>query len=113
MPTPSPDHGKNARIDRAVDVRLMAPDGAHQLISSASHTINVSEHGLLMEVPQSADVVLGQQVMVHLEWEGGTFESTGEVVRFESPYWKDGFSSVMGLRLEAALPPELLSVTAR
>ena len=99
---------QNARIDRAVEVQLRDVDGQHHLVSSASHTINVSEHGLLMEVPDTADVAIGQEVLVCLRWAHGEFETTAEIVRFESPYWKDRWSSVMALRLRDALPSELL-----
>jgi hypothetical protein len=104
----SPDHGQNKRVERNVRVRLFSADESRASLGSESHTINVSEHGLLMEVPAVADVVLGQDVIVVIDWEGGTFESRAEVVRFESPYWKDHWSSVMGLRLEQVMPPDLL-----
>lgn len=80
----------------------------NHFISSQSETINVSDHGLLMEVPSALDACVGQEVVVSLHWEAGEFESPGEIVRFESPYWRDVSKSVMGVRLENAIPSALL-----
>ena len=98
----------NARIERHVEVRLKDIGADHHFISSQSETINVSDHGLLMEVPSPLDACVGQEVVVSLHWEAGEFESPGEIVRFESPYWRDVTKSVMGVRLENAIPSSLL-----
>lgn len=104
----NPTRPQNARIDRDVEVRLRDADGQHRFVSTGSHTINVSEHGLLMEVPETADIAVGQEVLVCIRWAHGEFETSAEIVRFESPYWKDHWTSVMALRLRDALPSELL-----
>ncbi len=98
-----------ARINRVVEVRLREPDAADHFISTTSHTINVSETGLLMEVPTLLDACVGQDVIACIHWDGGSFESPGRIARFESPYWKDGVSSVLGVELKNALPEELLT----
>ncbi len=98
----------NARIERHVEVRLKDIGAENHFISSQSETINVSDHGLLMEVPSALDACVGQEVVVSLHWEAGEFESPGESVRFESPYWRDVSKSVMGVRLENAIPSALL-----
>lgn len=95
-----------------MDVVLRDIGATKPLISTAAHTVNVSESGLLMEVPSRLDAVVGQEVVVTLTWRGGTFESEATIVRFESPYWRDGASSVMGLHLEHPLPPELIAASA-
>ena len=99
------------RINRQVDVRLLAVDST-QALGSATRTIDLSEHGLLIEVPKRLDAVCGQQVRVSLRWASREFQAIAEVVRIESPYWKDGRTSVMGLHLDATLPADLLSVPA-
>lgn len=111
MPHPTPTRPFAARIERHVEVRLKDVDADHHFISSRSETINVSDHGLLMEVPSALDACVGQEVVVSLHWKDGEFESPGEIVRFESPYWRDGTSSVMGVRLDKAIPPALLAAT--
>jgi hypothetical protein len=108
MPLPSSTRPQHARIERHVEVRLKDVGADHHFISSRSETINVSEHGLLMEVPNSLDACIGQEVIASLHWDGGTWESLGEIVRFESPYWRDPLKSVMGVRLTHALPHDLL-----
>lgn len=108
VPSLTPTRPFLARIERHIEVRLKDVDSDHHFISSKSETINVSDHGLLMEVPSALDACVGQEVIVSLHWEGGEWESPGEIVRFESPYWRDMRSSVMGVRLEAALPHDLL-----
>jgi hypothetical protein len=108
VPSLTPVRPFNARIERHVEVRLKDVGADHHFISSRSETINVSEHGLLMEVPSALDACVGQEVIVSLHWEGGDFESQGEIVRFESPYWRDLTKSVMGVRLEGAIPHDLL-----
>lgn len=44
----------------------MDVDADHHFISSKSETINVSDHGLLMEVPSALDACVGQEVVVSL-----------------------------------------------
>ncbi len=105
----TPSRPFNARIERHVEVRLKDVGSDHHFISSRAETVNVSEHGLLMEVPSALDACVGQEVIVSLHWEGGDFESLGEIVRFESPFWRDISKSVMGLKLRDALPMELLA----
>lgn len=92
------------RVERILDVELHDIGATHPLISTLSHTVNISLSGLLMEVPSKLDACVGQDVIVTLKWPGGVFESEGQIVRFESPYWKDGESSVMGVRLDHPLP---------
>lgn len=111
MPQFTPARIPAARIERHVEVRLKDVGADHHFISSQSETINVSDHGLLMEVPSALDACVGQEVVVSLHWSNGEFESLGEIVRFESPYWRDGSSSVMAVRLESAIPPSLLVTT--
>ncbi len=108
MPHSIPRRTVSSRIERHVEVRLKDVGADHHFISSRSETINVSDHGLLMEVPAALDACVGQEVVVSLHWDDGEFESLGEIVRFESPYWRDGASSVMGIRLENAIPSSLL-----
>ena len=103
-----PQRSQHSRIERHVEVRLKDVGADHHFISSRAETINVSDHGLLMEVPAALDAVVGQEVIVSLHWEGGEFESPAEIVRFESPFWRDVSKSVMGLKLESALPASLL-----
>ncbi|MEO7966086.1 MAG: hypothetical protein ABIT38_19460 [Gemmatimonadaceae bacterium] len=99
---------KRSRIERHVEVRLKDIGSEHHFISTLAETINVSHHGLLMEVPTALDACVGQEVIVSLHWDGGMFESQAEIVRFESPFWRDVTKSVMGLKLESALPSSLL-----
>ena len=108
VPRLTPTRPFRSRIERHLEVRLKDVDADHHFISSTSETINVSDHGLLMEVPAALDACIGQDVVVSLHWEGGTWESPGQIVRFESPYWRDLRTSVMGVRMERALPHELL-----
>lgn len=106
---PTPTRPYNARIERQVDVRLRDADGSDHFIHAQTHTINVSEHGMLMEVPPALDACVGQEVIVSLQWGGAAYESPGEIVRFESPYWKDQTKTVMGIRLRDALPGAMLT----
>lgn len=108
MPSLTPTRPFLARIERHIEVRLKDVDADHHFISTKSETINVSDHGLLMEVPSALDACVGQDVVVSLHWEDGEWESPGQIVRFESPYWRDLRSSVMGVRLDCALPHDLL-----
>lgn len=108
VPSLTPTRPFRTRIERHVEVRLKDVDSDHHFISSKSETINVSDHGLLMEVPSALDACVGQEVIVSLHWADGQWESPGEIVRFESPYWRDLRSSVMGVRLARALPHDLL-----
>ncbi|MBP9105601.1 MAG: hypothetical protein KBF56_02455 [Gemmatimonadaceae bacterium] len=108
VPSLTPTRPFQTRIERRVEVRLKDVDSDHHFISSKSETINVSDHGLLMEVPSALDACVGQEVIVSLHWADGQWESPGEIVRFESPYWRDLRSSVMGVRLARALPHDLL-----
>ena len=100
------------RVECVLDVVLHDVGGSHPLISTVAHTVNVSESGLLMEVPHRLDAVVGQDVVVTLTWRGGTFETEATIVRFESPYWRDGTSSVMGLHLAQPLPAALIAESA-
>ncbi|MBC7897157.1 MAG: hypothetical protein H7066_17190 [Cytophagaceae bacterium] len=97
-------------MECVVDVVLRDVGASHPLISTLSHTVNVSESGLLIEVPNRLDACVGQEVVVTLTWPGGTFESEATIVRFESPYWRDGASSVMGLHVAQTLPSDLISM---
>ena len=108
MPSPVPRRSQHARIERHVEVRLKDVGADHHFISTRAKTINVSDHGLLMEVPSALDGCVGQEVIVSLHWDGGDFESPARIVRFESPFWRDLTKSVMGVRLEDALPSVLL-----
>jgi len=108
VPSLTPTRPFQTRIERHVEVRLKDVDSDHHFISSKSETINVSDHGLLMEVPSALDACVGQEVIVSLHWADGQWESPGGIVRFESPYWRDLRSSVMGVRLARALPHDLL-----
>jgi hypothetical protein len=96
------------RFDRVLTVRLFSVDDGGREIGAASKSINVSEHGLLVEVPRTLDACVGQEVVVVLNWGASTFRSHGEIVRFESPYWRDPTKQVMGVRVQDALPQELL-----
>jgi len=62
-----------------------------------------------MEVSSAPDACGGQDVVVSLHWEDGDWESLGEIVRIECPYRRDLRSSVMGVRLQEALPHEHLT----
>lgn len=97
------------RVPCVLDVVLRDVESSHTLISTTSHTVNVSESGLLMEVPSRLDACVGQEVVVTLTWPNGAFETGATIVRFESPYWRDGASSVMGLQLAQRLPAELIA----
>jgi hypothetical protein len=103
-----PHRPLHSRIERRVEVRLMDVDTNHQFIGGTADTINVSEHGLMMEVPAVLDACEGQEVIASLHWEGGEFESPATIVHFTSPYWRNPRKSVMGLRLTEPLPPDLL-----
>ncbi len=104
-----PHRHEHARVERHVEVRLRDVDAAHHFISTRSETLNVSEHGLLMEVPAVLDACEGQEVIASLHWDGGDWESPALIVRFESPYWRDPSKSVMGVRLARAVPAGLLT----
>ncbi len=108
----TPTRPITARIERHVEVRLKDIGADHHFISTRSDTINVSEYGLLMEVPTTLDACVRQEVVASLHWDGGEFESLGEIVRFEGPYWRDPTKSVMAVRLKEPLPHELLTPTS-
>jgi hypothetical protein len=99
---------KRERFDRVLTVRLFSVADGGREIGSASKSINVSEHGLLVEVPRTLDACVGQDVVIVLSWGASTFRSHGEIVRFESPYWRDPTKQVMGVHVQDALPRELL-----
>ncbi len=98
---------RTRRVQRVVDVVIQDSDEFPRLVR-LSRTVNVSSSGLLMEVPQNFDAVQGEEVVVRLTWPGGTFESPGEIVRFDSPYQGDPNRSVMGIHLSHELPAVLL-----
>ena len=105
----TPTRPTGSRIDRQIEVQLKDIDASHPFISTCSETINISEYGILMEVPSTLDACVQQEVVASLTWEGGSYESLGEIVRFEGPYWKDPTKSVMAIRLKNALPSVLLT----
>jgi hypothetical protein len=107
-PTPTFKAPIRERFERVLFVRLYSVAEGGREIGAGSQTINVSEHGLLVEVPRTLDACVGQEVMVVLSWGNSSFRSHGEIVRFESPYWREPAKQVMGVRLQDALPPELL-----
>ena len=98
MPSLTPTRPFLARIERHIEVRLKDVDADHHFISTRSETINVSDHGLLMEVPSALDACVGQDVVVSLHWEDGEWESPGQIVRFESPLPKDFDETLRRLR---------------
>ena len=98
---------RTRRVQRVVDVVIQDSDELPKLVRM-SRTVNVSSSGLLMEVPRDFDAVQGEEVVVRLKWAGGTFESHGEIVRFDSPYQGDPNRSMMGIHLAHELPSELL-----
>lgn len=96
------------RVDRVLDVTLRDSDDYPKLVR-LSKTVNLGQHGILMEVPALLDAVQGEDIVVRLRWAEGTFESPGRIVRFESPYRGDPARSVMGIELTRDLPPALLA----
>lgn len=95
------------RVNRILDVTIQDSDDHPKLIR-LSKTVNLGQHGLLMDVPALLDAVQGEDIVVRLRWAEGTFESPGRIVRFESPYRGDPARSVMGIDLTNQLPTALL-----
>lgn len=106
-----PDPVRSHRINRVLDVTIQDSDDYPKLVR-LSKTVNLSRHGLLMHVPLQLDAVQGEDIVVRLRWSGGTFESHGRIVRFDSPYQGDPTRSMMGIELTRELPPALLIESA-
>jgi PilZ domain len=102
-----PKSVRSPRVDRVLDVTIQDCDDYPKLVR-LSKTVNLSRSGLLMHVPLQLDAAPGEDIVVRLRWSGGTFESPGRIVRFESPYGGDATRSVMGIALARELPPALL-----
>lgn len=116
--TPSPvrdpelrEHAARARAQRyfrELDVQLFDLESGRAL-GAVTHTVDVSEHGLLMDVSPPIDAGCHQRVRVELRWDGRTFASEAEIVRLDTPDALDKVAFVMGLRVDDALPAELLT----
>ncbi|HVO34712.1 MAG TPA: hypothetical protein VMT21_04035 [Gemmatimonadales bacterium] len=95
------------RFNREVEVRLREVGRPDLVLGRASHSINISSNGLLAEIPGELDAVGGQEVSVRLTWDGGSFETTATIVRFDSPYRGDPARQAMALQLKEPIPHEL------
>ena len=96
------------RVRRAVEIRLLDAGRPDVVIGSDTHSVNVSRQGMLLELPKVLDAVAGQEIAVQCVWQGGRFETTAEIVRFESPYQGDATRQVMALKLKDSVPASLL-----
>lgn len=106
-----PDPIRSHRVNRVLDVTIQDSDDYPKLVR-LSKTVNLSRFGLLMHVPALLDAVQGEDIVVRLRWSGGTFESPGRIIRFDSPYRGDPSKSMMGIELTRELPPALLVESA-
>lgn len=99
------------RFHRDVEVRLREAGRPDVLLGPASHSINISRNGLLVEILGPLDVVAGEDVVVSLRWEGGSFESPATIVRFDSPYQGDPGRQAMALQLRHPVPRHVIAPT--
>jgi hypothetical protein len=100
---------RQRRFNREVEVRLREVGRPDIVLGRASHSINISRNGLLAEIPVELDAVGGQEVSVRLTWDGGSFETSGTIVRFDSPYRDDPALQAMALRLKRRIPLQLFA----
>lgn len=95
------------RLPAVLDVQLSGVDDDRPL-GRPTRTIDVSDRGLLVEVPDGVIAGCGARVRVRLRWDRWDCGMLAEVVRVESPFWRGRPTAVMGLHLATALPPALL-----
>jgi len=96
------------RVSCPVEVRLLELDRPQTVLTGHAKALNVSENGLLMELVGQLDAVAGEEVAVSLLCQGGTFETTGTIVRFDSPYRGDPARHAVALRLRDPIPARLI-----